>query len=244
MIESEKKRPYDENLDLLRAYREGERQAGERLAELNMPLVYSIASRFSGRGADMSDLIECGSIGLVKAMRTFDFSHGCAFSTYAVPLIFGEMRRFLRDDGIIKVSREERRLAGLLSAERERRLAAGEDADIASVAKAVGISPQDAASAIFSSVPPRSLDEQAYDDDDTTTLGSIICDEDESERAFDKFALRQAIDKLEGEQKKLIILRYFRDMSQTEVAKIMGVTQVKISREEKKIISRLRQLMS
>ncbi|MBQ8321573.1 MAG: sigma-70 family RNA polymerase sigma factor [Clostridia bacterium] len=244
MIESEKKRPYDENLDLLRAYREGHRQAGERLAELNMPLVYSIASRFSGRGADMSDLIECGSIGLVKAMRTFDFSHGCAFSTYAVPLIFGEMRRFLRDDGIIKVSREERRLAGLLSAERERRLAAGEEADIASVARAVGISPQDAASAIFSSVPPRSLDEQAYDDDDTTTLGSIICDEEESERTFDKFALRQAIDKLEGEQKKLIILRYFRDMSQTEVAKIMGVTQVKISREEKKIISRLRQLMS
>ena len=97
-------------------------------------LVYSIAARFSGRGADMSDLVESGTIGLVKAIKTFDFSHGCVFSTYAVPLIFGEIRRFLRDDGIIKVSREEKRLSALLLAERERRLSAGEDADIRSVA--------------------------------------------------------------------------------------------------------------
>lgn len=243
MTQSEKKRPYDENLDLLHAYRAGEQSAGERLAELNMPLVYSIASRFSARG-DMSDLVECGTLGLVKAMRTFDFSHGCAFSTYAVPLIFGEIRRFLRDDGIIKVSREERRLAGLLSAERERRLSCGEDADIVSVARAVGVSAQDAASAIFSSVPPRSLDEQAFDDDESTTLGSVITDEEECERSFNKIALRQAIDNLDENARKLIILRYFRDMSQTEVAKIMGITQVKVSREEKKIIATLRKLMN
>ena len=103
----EKKKPYDRNLELLRKYREGDKESGEALAILNSPLVYSIASRFSGRGADMSDLVESGNIGLVKAIKTFDFAHGTAFSTYAVPLIFGEIRRFLRDDGLIKVSREE-----------------------------------------------------------------------------------------------------------------------------------------
>ena len=243
-LKEEKKRSYDENLALLSAYREGDEEAGERLAELNTPLVYSIAGRFAGRGADMSDLVESGTIGLVKAMKTFDFSHGTAFSTYAVPLIFGEIRRFLRDDGIIKVSREEKRLSVLLLAERERRLSAGEDTDIASVAAAVGISPQDASSALFASSPVRSLDEAAYDDDDSLTLGSMICDEDAEKNQFDRFALRMAIEKLSDSHRKLIILRYFRDLSQTETAKILGLTQVKVSREEKKIMEILRRELS
>ncbi len=240
MTQTEKKHPYDKNLTLLRSYLDGDKAAGEELARLNMPLVYSIAGRFSGRGADISDLVECGQLGLVKAMRSFDFSRGCAFSTYAVPLIFGEIRRFLRDDGIIKVSREERRLGGILNAERERRIAEGEPSDIASLAAAVGVSAQDAASAIFSAVPPRSLDEAAYDDDGSETLGSIIADEESESRRFDKFALRSAIENLPEMWKKLIILRYFRDMSQTECAALLGLTQVKVSREEKKIIEALR----
>lgn len=243
-IKTEKKSPYDENLILLREYREGNAEAGERLAILNAPLVYSIAGRFAGRGADMSDLVESGNIGLVKAMKTFDFSHGCVFSTYAVPLIFGEIRRFLRDDGIIKISREEKRISALLCAERERRLASGEDADIASVAAAVGISCQDAASALFAASPVRSLDERAYDDDENTTLGSIIGDEEAEIRQFDRFALREAIEKLSEEHRRLIILRYFRDLSQTETAKILGLTQVKVSREEKKIMEILRKELS
>ena len=243
-VKEEKKSPYDENLMLLRAYRAGDGEAGERLAELNAPLVYSIAGRFSGRGADMSDLVESGTIGLVKAIKTFDFSHGCVFSTYAVPLIFGEIRRFLRDDGIIKVSREEKRLSALLLAERERRLSAGEDADIRSVAAAVGISPQDASSVLFASSPVRSLDEAAYDEDDGVTLGSTICDEEAELRQFDRFALHMAIERLTEEQRKLIILRYFRDLSQTETARLLGLTQVKVSREEKKIMEILRKELS
>ena len=243
-IKEEKSKAYDENLALLRAYREGDAEAGERLAELNAPLVYSIAGRFTGRGADISDLVESGTIGLVKAMRTFDFSHGCVFSTYAVPLIFGEIRRFLRDDGIIKVSREEKRLSALLCAERERRLTAGEDADLSAVAAAVGISVQDAASALFAASPVRSLEEAAYDDEDSATLGSTLCDEEEEIRQFDRFALRMAIEKLSEPWQKLIILRYFRDMSQTETARILGLTQVKVSREEKKIMDFLRRELS
>lgn len=243
-IKEEKSKAYDENLALLRAYRDGDAEAGERLAELNAPLVYSIAGRFTGRGADISDLVESGNIGLVKAMRTFDFSHGCVFSTYAVPLIFGEIRRFLRDDGIIKVSREEKRLSALLCAERERRLTSGEDADLSAVAAAVGISVQDAASALFALSPVRSLEEAAYDDEDSATLGSTLCDEEEEIRQFDRFALRMAIEKLSEPWQKLIILRYFRDMSQTETARILGLTQVKVSREEKKIMDFLRRELS
>lgn len=241
---AEKESIYDRNPQLLRAYRDGDSEAGEEIIRLNSPLVYSIAARFSGRCQDMSDLIECGHIGLVKAMRTFDFSRECAFSTYAVPLIYGEIRRFLRDDGMIKVSREEKKLSSLISAERDRRIAAGEDAGIVSIANALGVSAQDAASALFASAPLRSLDECAYGDDDPTSLASIISDEEESQRCFNKLAVRMAIEKLSDAHKKLIILRYFRDYSQAKTAEILGMTQVKVSREEKKIIEFLRRELS
>jgi RNA polymerase sporulation-specific sigma factor len=188
--------------------------------------------------------VESGTIGLVKAMKTFDFSHGTAFSTYAVPLIFGEIRRFLRDDGLIKVSREEKRLSALLVNEREKRLALGEDVSISALAKAVGISVQDAASALFSGAAVRSLDEKAYDDDDTATLGSLIADDEEEGRNFDKLALHTAIENLSPDHRRLIFLRYFRDLSQTETAKILGLSQVKVSREEKKIMELLRKELS
>lgn len=232
---------YDKNLELIRRFREGDAAAGEELASLNRPLVYNIAGRFVGRGADMDELVEMGTIGLVKAINTFDFSRECAFSTYAVPLIFGEMRRFLRDDGIIKVSRENKRLSALLNAERDRRLTLGEDAGIASIAAAVGVSPQDAAAALFSTSPVRSLEEAAYDDEDSATLGATIADDEAPAREFDKLALKLAIEKLRDTERKIIILRYFRDYSQAETARALGLTQVKISREEKKILSRLRE---
>ena len=137
---TKKEDAFDRNLILLREYRLGSAEAGEELARLNAPLVASIARRFSERG-ELSDLLECGNIGLVKAMQSFDPDRGCAFSTYATPLIFGEIRRFLRDDGMIKVSREQKRLCALLCSERERRISLGEPTDIASIAAAVGISP-------------------------------------------------------------------------------------------------------
>lgn len=232
---------YDKNLELIRRYRRGDTDAGEELAALNRPLVYSIAGRFSGRGADRDELIEIGTVGLVKAINTFDFSRECAFSTYAVPLIFGEIRRFLRDDGIIKVSRENKRLSALLNAERERRLNSGEEVGIRYLAQAVGVSPEDAAAALFSTSPVRSLDEAAYDDEDSSaTVASTVYDEDEGVRSFDKLALKLAIEKLGDMARKIIILRYFRDFSQAETARILGLTQVKISREEKKILALLR----
>lgn len=232
--------PYDKNLDLIRRYRAGDDEAGEELAELNKALVYSIAGRFSGRGVDSEELYEIGTVGLVKAINTFDFSRECAFSTYAVPLIFGEIRRFLRDDGMIKVSRENKRLSALLNKERDRRLSVGEDAGVVSIANAVGVSPQDAAAALFATTPVRSLEEAAYDDDGALTLGATISDEDAPVKEFDRIALRFAIEKLKDTERKIIILRYFRDFSQAQTAKVLGITQVKVSREEKKILATLR----
>ena len=132
--QTEKKKAFDKNPELIRRYREGDAYAGEEIVILNRPLVCSIASRFVGRGVDTEDLIAIGNIGLVKAINTFDFSRECAFSTYAVPLIFGEIRRFLRDDGMIKVSREEKRLSAIVCAERERRAAVGESLALSEIA--------------------------------------------------------------------------------------------------------------
>lgn len=235
----EKQAVYDSNPELIARYRDGDEEAGERLVEINLPLVYSIAARFRERCDDVNDLIECGTLGLVKAIKTFDLDRGCAFSTYAVPLIFGEIRRFLRDDGIIKVSREEKRVSVLLNKERERRQILGLSTDIHSLAEALGITPQDAASAMFADVKPRSLEESVFDDGDSTTLGSLIADENEEVDRFDKLALRMAIETLEPRQQRIVYLRYYKDYSQSETARVLGLSQVKISREEKKIISLL-----
>ncbi len=231
---------FDRNPELIARFRAGDEEAGTALAELNYPLVYSIAVRFRDRGRELSELIECGTMGLCKAIVSFDEGRGCAFSTYAVPLILGEIRRFLRDDGMIKVSREEKRLSALLLRERERRAAAGLPSDIESLAEAVGISVQDAASALFSEVPVRSLEESVAGEEDSLTLGSLIADED-AERDFDRVVLLAEIEGLCPLHRDIVMLRYFRDLSQSETARILGVTQVKISREEKKIIAHLRE---
>jgi len=235
---------YDLNPELIEKYRAGDGDAGEKLVEMNLPLVYSIAGRFRERCDDFSELVECGTIGLVKAFKTFDANRGCAFSTYAVPLIFGEIRRFLRDDGFIKVSREEKRLSVIINRERERRQNAGEKTDISSLATALGLSVQDVASAMFADVPPRSFEESVYDDDDSATLGSMIYDEGEEIRVFDKLALRMAIETLDDMRRKLVFLRYFKDYSQAETAAVLGISQVKVSREEKKIMEILRNKMN
>ena len=229
---------YDKNLDLIKKYRGGNRDAGGELAEINRPLVYSIAGRFSGRGVEFDELVEAGNIGLVKAINSFDFEFGCAFSTYAVPLIFGEIRRFLRDDGIIKVSREQKRLSATINAERERRLSLGEDVRISTLAEAVGVSVQDAAAALFSSAPVRSLDEAAYDDTESkSTIADTVFDEDDEARSFDRLAIKMSLEKLSEFHRRIITLRYFRDFSQMETARLLGITQVKVSREEKKILA-------
>lgn len=236
---------YDYNLPLLRKSREGDSAATEAIVHLNAGLVKSIALRFLGRGCDMEDLIQTGNIGLLRAIRTFDEGRGCAFSTYAVPLIFGEIRRFLRDDGMIKVSRETKRLGAMLNAERERMSADGDGTvRLSDIAKRVGVSPEEAADALCATSPVTYLSDLLYNSEDSPDVESSLSDDDELCRSFDRLALSCAIGKLPESRRKIIMLRFFRDMSQQKTAEALGISQVKVSREEKKILDFLRRELS
>ena len=239
------RKDFSENLTLLARSHEGDRRATEELVKMNGGLVTGIALRFIGRGTELEDLIALGNLGLLKAIRTFDLARGCAFSTYAVPLIFGEIRRFLRDDGPIKISRAQKRLGARLASARERRMAAGEDGvRIEDLANDCGISASEAAAALEAAQPISYLSESVYGEDEGMTLEGTLYDEDEGERNMWRLALGEAINRLPELRRKIILLRYFRDMSQEETARILGLTQVKVSREEKKILDGFREVLS
>ncbi len=232
---------YDENMALLERYAAGDTAAEEELVLRNSGLVNGIAHRFKGRGVEFEDLVQIGTIGMIKAIRSFDLSRGNAFSTYAVPLIIGEIRRFLRDDGIVKVSRIQKRTGAALMHARERYLAEyGVEPRLEEIAGVVGISPEEAAAALDSTSPVRSLSE-AIGDDDFSLEDVIPSQDDELGRMLEKIALREIIDTLPPLWKKILLLRYYRDYSQQQTADALGLTQVKISREEKKIFTKLRE---
>ena len=232
---------YDENLVYLERYAAGDTSAEDELMQRNSGLVNGIAHRFKGRGVEFEDLVQIGSIGMIKAIRSFDLSRGNAFSTYAVPLIIGEIRRFLRDDGIVKVSRIQKRTGAALMHARERYIAEhGVEPRLEEIAASVGVSPEEAAAALDSTSPVRSLSESIGDDD--FSLEDVIpSSDDELGKMVEKVALREMINTLPPLWKKIILLRYFRDYSQQQTADALGLTQVKISREEKKIFSKLRE---
>ncbi len=235
---------YADNDTLLARSLAGDEKATEELLINNGGLVRTLASRFVGRGTDYEDLVQIGMIGLVKAIRTFDPARECAFSTYAVPLILGELRRHIRDDGFVKVSRTRKRLAAILAATREAALKEGRELRIEELAEACGVSVEDAVDAIEATAPIRSLSEYMYGEEDGPTLDSAIADTEAPERDFDRLALSMSIEKLPPLRRKIILLRYFRDLSQQRTADILGLTQVKVSREEKKILAFLRAELS
>jgi RNA polymerase sporulation-specific sigma factor len=236
---------YRQNAEWIELAQKGEEKAMEALILNNAGLVNSIAAKFLGRGTEYEDLVQIGNIGLVKAIRSFDLGRECAFSTYAVPLIFGEIRRFFRDDGSVKVSRSQKRLGAMLVAEREKMLRETEgEVKISAFAARVGVSASEAAAALDAVSPVRSLSEVVWGEEDGPTLENTLADEEENERELDRIALAAAIDKLSELRKKIILLRYFRDYSQEKTARALGLTQVKVSREEKKILTFLREELS
>jgi len=230
----------EENLKFLRLYAEGDESAADRLMELNMGLVNGIAGRFRGRGTEMEDLVQIGSIGMLKAIRSFDLSRGTAFSTYAVPLIMGEIRKHLRDDGLVKVSRSQKRLGAQLLKCRESIIRdKGYEPRIEELAETVGVTPQEAAAALESSSPVHSLSEIIGGDD--MSLESVIpSSEDTLGKTVEYVALSESIRTLSPLWRSIVILRYYRDMSQQQTADVLGLSQVKVSREEKKIFEHLR----
>ena len=219
-------------------------RATEELVILNSGLVRTIAIRFRDRGIEQEDLIQIGTIGLIKAIRSFDLERGTLFSTYAVPMIFGEIRRTLRDEGMIKVGRYYKTLGvQLMRAKNELIMQYGEDVHISVIASAVGVSVEEAAIALDAMSAPLSLSDFAYGEEDGTLLEDTIADKDSLEynkRFFERMALREAISKMNDRWQRILILRFFRNKTQQQVADILGLTQVKVSREEKKIVEFLR----
>ena len=238
---------YEKNTELLERIRDGDERAEGELLERNMGLVRTVAKRFCDRGTEYEDLVQIGSIGMLKAIRSFSLERGTAFSTYAVPLIVGEIRRHLRDDGPIKVSRIYKRQGVSLLHEKNRIMQEeGREAGIAELAAACGMSVEDAAVSLDAVSPVTSLSDFVYGEDSVTFEG-VLADEEsenESERICDRIAIAQCMGKLPPLWRKLIMLRYYRNMTQQETAELLGLTQVKVSREEKKILAELRRALS
>lgn len=234
----------DNNIKLIEALQNGDNSCEEALVKNNAALVRSIAGRFLGRGVEFDDLYQIGMMGLLRAVRTFDLDRGCAFSTYAVPLIIGEVKRFLRDDGIIKVSRDSKRLGSRLLFEKERfREQNGRDAHLSELADICGVTLEAASEALEATYPVRSIYEPMYDDGDSSLSDTIAISDDES-IGYEYIALREATDKMPELWQKIVSLRFYHDMSQESTARVLGLSQVKISREEKKIFAHLREKLS
>ena len=238
---------YERNTELLLRVKEGDAAAESALIEENMGLVRTVAHRFRDRGTEYEDLVQIGMIGMLKAIRSFSLERGTAFSTYAVPLIVGEIRRHLRDDGPLKVSRIYKRQGVNLMHERNRiATEEGREAGIAELAERCGISKEEAAISLDAISPINSLSDFVYGEDSVTYEG-VLADEEsenESERICDRIALSQSVMRLPLLWRRIVLLRYFKGLTQHETGAILGLTQVKVSREEKKILSYLKKELS
>ena len=238
------KQAIERNFELFREYRLGSAKAREQLISDNTGMVKSIASHFKNRGHDLEDIIEVGKIGLIKAVEGFDELSGHSFSTYAFPLITGEIKRFLRDDGLIKVSRATKKSASdILFAKQEYIKKHGKEPKLSELSKLCALSGEDIISALEAMSPVLSLQEKIGTDDSGAVLCDIIPDDDKLTGITDKIALRQSLSKLNDSEKKLIELRFFKEFTQSQTAKVLGVSQVTVSRNEKAVIEKLRALL-
>ncbi len=232
-----------DTLSLLDAARGGDNDACERLLLENSGLIWSVARRYYGRGVDPEDLYQLGCLGFLKAVRGFDTSYGTQFSTYAVPKIAGEIRRFLRDDGSVKVSRGLKERAMTLRQCRQdlyHRL--GRDPTVGELAQATGLEPEDIAAAETATLSVASL--QSQTGEDGFTLESILGCDGMEEEVVERLALRQAIDALPDRERKVILLRFYKNLTQERTARILGVSQVQISRMERRAIGHLREWLT
>lgn len=233
----------EETLALIERIHEGDKEARERFVEENMGLVYTVVRRFLGRGCDREDLVQIGCIGLLKAIDKFDTSFEVRFSTYAVPMIVGEIKRFLRDDGILKVSRsikENQYKIYKVKEEMEKRL--GREPDIGELSKEMNMPVEELAMTMEAAADVDSIYKTVYQGEgtDLLLLDRIPEKEDCHQKLLNKIFLEEILGKLEPEERQLIGLRYFRDMTQMDVAGKMGISQVQVSRMEKRILKKLR----
>lgn len=228
--------------ELIARSQAGDKNAGEALVTENAGLIWSVARRFLGRGAEADDLYQLGCLGFLKAVEGFDLNFGTQFSTYAVPKIAGEIRRFLRDDGAVKVSRGIKEQAAAIKTARNLLLnALGREPTLQELSKQTGIAPEDIAFAETATAATESINREAGEDG--FTLEGILSNTESEDTMVEKISLRQAIEGLPEREATVIRLRYFHGLTQQRVSKVLAVSQVQVSRIEKKAISKLRQLM-
>ena len=228
--------------ELIRLAQKGDRGACEQLINENSGLIWSVARRFIGRGAETDDLYQLGCLGFLKAVEGFDLQFGTQFSTYAVPKIAGEIRRFLRDDGTVKVSRGLKEQAATIKAARNRLTGAlGREPTIQEIARQTNLTPEEIAMAETATAATESI--QRETGEEGFTLENVLTDTESEEKLVEKIALRQAIEALPERERQVIQLRYFHALTQQRVAKVLNVSQVQVSRIEKKAIAILRDLM-
>jgi RNA polymerase sporulation-specific sigma factor len=228
--------------ELIEKSQSGDQDAAQALVEENSGLIWSVAKRFMGRGAEPDDLYQLGCLGFIKAVDGFDLQYGTQFSTYAVPKIAGEIRRFLRDDGAIKVSRTLKEQATTIKSTRNRLTnALGREPTIQEISRQTGLTPEEIALAETATAGTESI--QRETGDEGFSLENVLTDTESEERMVERIALKQALDRLPEREAMVIRLRYYHSLTQERIAKVLQVSQVQVSRIEKKAIARLRELM-
>lgn len=233
----------DHTIALIKKSHEGDKSAKEQLVEENVGLVWCVVKRFYGRGVETEDLFQIGSIGLLKAIDKFELSYDVKFSTYAVPMIVGEIKRFLRDDGMIKVSRSLKEIAGKAyraSENLEKKM--GREATTSEIAEEIGVSEEELVMAMESGAQVESLQQIVYhgDNSDISLMDRVEEEENRSEKIIDKLFLAEILRNLEKEDRELLYKRYFQDKTQSVIADEMGISQVQVSRLEKRILKKIR----
>ena len=226
--------------ELIVRSQQGDRQAGEQLVVDNTGLIWSVARRYFGRGVDPDDLYQLGCVGFLKAVAGFDTQYGTQFSTYAVPKIAGEIRRFLRDDGAVKVSRGLKERAATVKMARQRLTGElGREPTLSEIAEQVGFTVEEIAMAETATSAAESI--QRGTGEDGFTLEAVLTDGSQEDQLIERIALREAIAKLPERERMVVVLRFFRGLTQEKTAVIVGVSQVQVSRIEKKALTHLRE---
>lgn len=234
---------YDDNVELIKKARNGDKDALNYLVEMNLPLVSSVSKKFLNRGYEYEDIYQIGSMGLIKAINNFDSSYGVKFSTYAVPMIMGEIKRFIRDDGIIKVSRSIKNTARKLHYDKEalaKKL--NREPTIEELSEYSGVKTEDIIFASESVNNMQYLYDTIHQDDGSPIMlmDKISQDYEEDTEIVNRIALKEALSKLDIKSRQIIMLRYFKDKTQVEVAKMLGISQVQVSRIEKRVLKSMK----
>ena len=230
---------YNDNSQLILLANGGDTEAMNILIEMNLPLVSSLSKKFINRGYDYEDIFQIGSIGLVKAIKNFDAKYNVKFSTYAVPMIVGEIKRFIRDDGIIKVSRNIKILARKLHFDKEKLTKElNREPTIDELVEFSGVNKEEVIVALEASANLQYLHDVIHQDDGAPVLliDKLSEDGEEDKNLTDRIALKEALQNLDKKSRQIIVLRYFKDKTQVEVARLLGISQVQVSRIEKKVL--------